>query len=149
MQEHVTNQHFGDTVVVESAVDSSVENKIQTNFCNPENIQDTSDIKISDIKDGVSEAKENKCERCQKTFSNKNSKLRHVKEVHLKIKNYKCSKCDRVFSKNDHLKTHFETVHQKLRKFKCEECGKSFSKKCSLKAHIKVIHKSIPINTLV
>ena len=81
-----------------------------------------------------------KCDICNKLFSNKSSLTKHIKSVHEKIK-FKCEICDKEFSQEDNLQRHKKAVHSKNIEFKCVVCERKFSRKDNLLAHKNVCCK--------
>ena len=93
------------------------------------------------------------CKLCEKKFKNKQSLLRHNREVHLITSKYleftdpesfgyKCEECDQRFERKENLKRHVSTIHKesKDQKFTCDECKKTFGRSDSLKRHVKSHH---------
>ena len=75
-----------------------------------------------------------KCDICNKLFSNKSNLRKHIKSVHEKIK-FKCEICDKEFSQEDNLQRHKKAVHSKNIEFNCIVCERKFSRKDNLLAH--------------
>lgn len=46
------------------------------------------------------------CDVCHKTFTEKKSLTRHMKQVHEKSTNHTCPQCSTVFTRNEHLSRH-------------------------------------------
>ena len=78
-----------------------------------------------------------KCNLCNKLFSNKSSLTKHIKSVHEKIK-FKCEICDKELLRKDDLQRHKKTVHWRSSEFKCVVCERKFSRKDHL-----LIHKNV------
>ena len=81
-----------------------------------------------------------KCDICNKLFSNKSNLRKHIKSVHEKIK-FKCEICDKELSRKDELQRHKLSVHSKNIEFKCIVCERKFSRKDNLLAHKNVCCK--------
>ena len=81
-----------------------------------------------------------KCNLCNKLFSNKSSLTKHIKSVHEKIK-FKCEICDKELSRKDDLQRHKKTVHWRSSEFECTVCEKKFNRKGNLQAHKTVCCK--------
>ena len=81
-----------------------------------------------------------KCDICNKLFSNKSSLTKHIKSVHEKIK-FKCEICGKELSRKDKLQRHKKTVHWGSSEFECTVCEKKFSRKENLQAHENVCCK--------
>ena len=81
-----------------------------------------------------------KCDICNKLFSNKSSLTRHIKSVHEKIK-FKCEICDKELSRKDDLQRHKLSVHSKSIELECVVCERKFSRKDHLLAHKNVCCK--------
>ena len=54
-------------------------------------------------------------------------------------KTYQCDICQRDFSDRSNRHRHVQAIHNKIR-HSCESCKKDFSSKCNLHKHIKTIH---------
>ena len=81
-----------------------------------------------------------KCDICNKLFSNKSNLRKHIKSVHEKMK-FKCEICDKKLSRKDELQRHKLSVHSKNIEFKCIVCERKFSRKDNLLAHKNVCCK--------
>ena len=49
------------------------------------------------------------CSACNKSFTQKSSYYRHLKEVHASINNYTCPNCDKEFNRRDHQRRHYKS----------------------------------------
>lgn len=76
-----------------------------------------------------------KCDKCEKTFSRKDSMQKHVlkccPELAEKYKIFYCEVCFRVFSKESGRKRHVE----KCKSVQCNACGKIFSSQTDMEIH--------------
>lgn len=55
------------------------------------------------------------CDRCGKTFQQKQNLRRHIKSIHVNSTKRKCPKCSRQLSRNDNLRRHLKGHEQKFR----------------------------------
>ena len=69
-----------------------------------------------------------KCDICNKQFSNKSSLTKHIKSVHQKIK-FKREICGIELSRKDKLQRHKKAVLLRSSEFECRVCEKKFSRK--------------------
>ena len=70
------------------------------------------------------------CDKCDKTFSQKQQMQKHISAVHEKQKPFKCDQCDKTFSQKENMETHRDQVHRQLKKFECDKCDRSFLREC-------------------
>ena len=99
----------------------------------------------------LKEQEEVSCHFCNKTFSDREDKNRHIAIVHYKNvdKQYQCSQCNHIVYSQKALNYHVETKHNednKKPRFQCLFCDKLFHVQHSLNVHIKYAHelKRIP-----
>ncbi|XP_065356501.1 zinc finger protein 91-like [Calliphora vicina] len=88
------------------------------------------------------------CELCNKRFSQKSTRNRHVREQHLQPGLYQCKHCGLRFSKKYNLQMHLKNVHTKklktnIKQLKCIYCKEIFIKLANLESHIKEQHESV------
>ena len=98
-----------------------------------------------------------KCHICPKTYSQKESLVRHEK-THYEEKSFECEICNKTFRRKDHLKRHQNLTHKRTlfyhkekcghpstsqnipalpRNFSCDNCGRIFSDHSNCKRHKK------------
>ena len=83
-----------------------------------------------------------KCHTCDKTFSTKGDKTRHIKMIHEQVTHFNCNKCDKSFNLKFLLTRHYLThLTEEERNIKCHICSKSFPRPDKLKKHIKTHHE--------
>ena len=142
VQTHVTDQHFEDTIIVETRFESLKEDDSKRM-----DVKGNHEVKLPIANEIIAvnpeECKPNVCKTCQKSYSSRQNLKNHINEVHFKIKNHKCNECGKPFSQNKSLKRHMELVHEKQKKFKCEHCMKAFSQKGNMKRHITRFHSKL------
>ncbi|XP_052088474.1 zinc finger protein 184-like [Mytilus californianus] len=83
-----------------------------------------------------------KCEKCEKTYANRNGLNVHTLYKHTD-KKLKCRYCSKIMAIPNTLKRH-ELRHTGVKKFECEYCVKKFYTKDLLKTHIVVHTKERP-----
>ncbi|XP_055382207.1 zinc finger protein 658B-like [Condylostylus longicornis] len=86
------------------------------------------------------------CNICEKYFSSKRARARHIRQKHsenLDLPSHKCSTCGRFFKNlwnlNAHEVTHLSKTDRKL--YDCPQCSKQFTSEAHMQDHIRVIHK--------
>lgn len=87
------------------------------------------------------------CEICNKKFSFKSAKERHLKVVHYNQRSHQCSHCQKFFGTKYDLRNHIAYNHslhpEEKGKYYCSTCEKSFTSSSALKRHIKGVHENI------
>ena len=61
---------------------------------------------------------------------------RHVRNIHLQLKPFQCDKCEKSFFNKERLHYHVMSVHKKLKPFQCPVCGYRFVTDGFLKLHM-------------
>lgn len=95
--------------------------------------------------------KNNRCTKCDKLFSSKDSLVCHMKDIHsgeIALENI-CTKCNKLFSSKRSLACHVNEKHSGvITRVPCPECGQVFSRKPNMKAHRESMHlgKVFPCN---
>ena len=83
-----------------------------------------------------------KCEICEKIFTTKDFKIKHLSIVHGEMKTFECNICLRVFGGQQSLSTHIKHSHKKdKKKHKCDSCEKQFTYSGHLNNHMKTFHE--------
>ncbi|XP_054167596.1 zinc finger protein 62 homolog [Oppia nitens] len=89
-----------------------------------------------------------KCDKCDKTYTNRSNVKKHQKYIHSDIpREFKCryDGCDKVFRFESTRKQHY-LRHENLwfRRFKCDVdgCGKSFYRRAHLNEHTTYLHSN-------
>jgi len=77
-----------------------------------------------------------RCEKCNKTFRNKQNLKKHQR-IHVVEKAYTCEECGKKFALHDYLKLH-SLVHTQIKLHVCNQCEKKFTLSCNL-----IVHKRI------
>ena len=78
----------------------------------------------------------NRCDICDKKFTDKYYLRKHVKIIH--GKSYKCNLCNNTFGESDSLNMHMKTVHFNIEANKCKFCDERFVSKHRLKKFMKL-----------
>ncbi|OUC41770.1 zinc finger, C2H2 type [Trichinella nativa] len=79
--------------------------------------------------------REHVCPLCQKSFYEKESLTKHMREHNGPF--YTCGQCGRQFVEEALLKKHI-TIHTETRHYVCNVCEKMFSRASSLSAHLRI-----------
>ena len=82
-----------------------------------------------------------KCDKCNKTYTIKNSYQKHLL-IH-NGKKYICSICDAKFDDKSKLNRHL-LIHSDTKEFKCNICDSAFKLKYNLKVHMRVHNNEKP-----
>ena len=118
------------------------------------------------------EIKDNKCEKCPKSFAMKSCLKRHMRLLHDEVqeekekcslcdfvstrngitshfrrihmpKRFPCSDCSYVSQTNKNLERHVMMIHRNEKEFQCMECNKTFNTRGELVTHVKGVHFNI------
>ncbi|XP_055711889.1 zinc finger protein 33A-like [Phlebotomus papatasi] len=81
----------------------------------------------------------NLCIRCEQTFDDRTTLIKHVLSAHENLKKYYCKNCNKIFASLDSLNTHMET-HELTPKFSCPICKSTFVRVRRLEEHILKFH---------
>lgn len=84
-----------------------------------------------------------KIETCQKSFTMRDSLIKHNKNIHENIQKYPCDRCPTMLSTRMSLRRHIESCHLKLKSFACDSCSAVYTEHKSLKSHIQKVHLGI------
>lgn len=76
------------------------------------------------------------CEFCAASFRNSSMLRVHLNTVHSDARNYKCNICDKTFKIKVGLKKHLY-VHEPVHRFQCNKCNLTFKWKQALDNHLK------------
>ena len=68
-----------------------------------------------------------KCDKCPKSFNEKNKLKVHMNSKHKGHAKYKCEVCLRTFSSKGGIVYHMQTKHNNTHKYQCEVCEKGFN----------------------
>ena len=82
-----------------------------------------------------------KCDKCNKTYTIKNSYQKHL--LIDNGKKYICSICDAKFDDKSKLNRHL-LIHSDTKEFKCNICDSAFKLKYNLKVHMRVHNNEKP-----
>ncbi|XP_072032373.1 uncharacterized protein [Amphiura filiformis] len=75
------------------------------------------------------------CEQCQKSFTDLNKLIEHIKKDKTHRKPNNCPICDNVFTKSCSVPNHV-ICHYKIQPYSCTRCDKRFAIRSSLNAHM-------------
>ena len=76
------------------------------------------------------------CPTCGKTFINKRSLTRHVKQSHGNTEDkLKCPQCEYTNARADKLKRHVQSVHRTILNYTCDICGSQYDRKDNMLRH--------------
>ena len=94
------------------------------------------------------------CQECQKTFTLKRNRYRHVQVQHkgikyqkkkknfeAKVPKFDCQICGKKFMFKQSLERHVQVIHEEKKPYKCPSCGFEFGYKRALTRHVANIHK--------
>lgn len=86
----------------------------------------------------ISRAKnrENKCNICEQTFTQRGSLIRHIRG-HSGLRPFPCTLCGKRFADKERLKVHNRT-HTGEKPFACDVCDQRFSQKSTVTRHMSV-----------
>ncbi|XP_021372768.1 uncharacterized protein LOC110462865 [Mizuhopecten yessoensis] len=90
---------------------------------------------------GVHYGNTNKCEQCEKTFSDSYKLRLHVQVKHGNLR-FDCDYCHRDFGTKEGLKYHRLSAHEGNWKYLCPDCGQGFYQKHHFEGHVNK-HKGI------
>ena len=65
-----------------------------------------------------------KCDKCDKSYSNRKTFRYHLQSAHTSEKRYQCNQCDFSTKTSQSLNGHVQRVHAKELKHMCPNCGK-------------------------
>ena len=80
-----------------------------------------------------------KCEKCNKTYTNRITLVMHNKRMHLGT-TYPCTLCERKFNEKGNLRRHMVQIHTDLKAYQCPKCQKMFGDSGNMKRHIRHVH---------
>ena len=83
------------------------------------------------------------CTICSKIFATKQTKLRHIREIHSRQNLFKCTKCDKVFTRLVNYEKHIIAAHGNKKDrvlYKCDTCRKKFKQKENMVRHKNQVH---------
>ena len=87
------------------------------------------------------------CRICSKSFSRKDSRVRHEQAVHYKRPSVKCQACKKSFSRMEYLNRHNcqqnTSAGSAKKTFKCEVCYKVFNRNDKLRQHVRQVHGGV------
>ena len=67
---------------------------------------------------------------------------RHIQNIHLQLKPFQCDKCEKSFFNKERLHYHVMSVHEKVKPFQYPVCGKRVVTDGFLKLHMTAHEKN-------
>ena len=71
---------------------------------------------------------------------------RHIQNIHLQLKPFQCDKCEKSFFNKERLNYHVLSEHEKVKPFQCQVCGYRVVTDGFLKLHMN-LHEKNPDGT--
>ena len=100
--------------------------------------------KRHEINKHMKKEKKLKCEKCHKSYFNKNDLKHHNETKHKTDLEYKCKLCNSLFSSSSKLREHKRSAHiEEIMEgqSKCPDCGKSFTLENNMIRHLREVHR--------
>ena len=82
------------------------------------------------------------CNICNKKFSTKFNRRRHIGKVHNGSGLFECRVCQKAFDEVIELKNHLIVVHIREKSYPCPCCGELFQNNTHLDKHVSVRHNN-------
>ncbi|XP_052746901.1 LOW QUALITY PROTEIN: zinc finger protein 79-like, partial [Bicyclus anynana] len=84
-----------------------------------------------------------KCDRCEKSFTQKTNLVFHMRVHSATRPTYECPLCGKHFAFFNNRRRHM-FIHTGLKPFKCDTCGKCFTTSGEQRAHVEHVHLKKP-----
>ncbi|XP_039762900.1 zinc finger protein 58-like [Pararge aegeria] len=84
-----------------------------------------------------------KCDRCEKSFTQKTNLVFHMRVHSASRPSYECPLCGKHFAFYNNRRRHM-FIHTGLKPFKCDTCGKCFTTSGEQRAHVEHVHLKKP-----
>ncbi|CAH2083660.1 unnamed protein product [Euphydryas editha] len=84
-----------------------------------------------------------KCDRCEKSFTQKTNLVFHMRVHSASRPTYECPLCGKHFAFFNNRRRHM-FIHTGLKPFKCDTCGKCFTTAGEQRAHVEHVHLKKP-----
>ncbi|XP_047542941.1 zinc finger protein 23-like [Vanessa atalanta] len=84
-----------------------------------------------------------KCDRCEKSFTQKTNLVFHMRVHSATRPTYECPLCGKHFAFFNNRRRHM-FIHTGLKPFKCDTCGKCFTTAGEQRAHVEHVHLKKP-----
>eukprot|EP00092_Neocalanus_flemingeri_P015451 GFUD01016727.1.p1 GENE.GFUD01016727.1~~GFUD01016727.1.p1 ORF type:complete len:391 (+),score=76.68 GFUD01016727.1:44-1216(+) len=83
---------------------------------------------------------QNKCSKCDETFSSKRNLIKHISFYHKRHSKFCCVHCPKKYKRMDKLLEHIQAIHE-MKTFECILCPKKYNRNQLLIEHIQAVHE--------
>ena len=132
MTSHIESSHGEKSKKIKCDKCDFVTNRMDSLYRHERQIHNLFNMKVDAISKTISSKGKICCYDCGKEFTNVEKAENHMLETNCKPN--KCNKCEKVFSQRSNLLLHIRDVHEG-NKSVCNKCGKKFKQKRNLTRH--------------